>query len=522
YVDAQASGRLSTGGGTISGALNVTGSGQNNIQNGSFYIGNSDFCRVLFKTAGPDIAAFNKVGSATTDTSVVNSFYYVNHQGGTGHVINNLAVGTAVTSSPADGIWGFLSTLSSSSGGGNGGNTGHVAGYLQSVRNTVPIPSSTITANGAGTTVHVADVTNFFTGYTAGVGNPVSSANQLAVTINGKPYSVVACTPDSPSATSGPGSLTLSTSLAPGDGAAGQSVVGQVTGANLWGSVIEYREQVDLPSSKSGYGQTLELDWFGNNLDDADTRCLISTVVGKNAVTGTDVEVGNVIGVWPGNGASTTSGASIKRGLQVNLAFSQAVIDVRNGTQRSGANAIWLADGQTVAFSKDGKWAMRYNAARPGLEFLFSGSVLGAIDTLSRYTAPGGFLTGGAFVSNMSVTAGGAAFDARGATQSAGGNVVWLSDGHRIALSLDGTRTIGYNSASGAIQIAGPVQFGAPPLLPSYTVAALPASPAAGSKAYASNGRKNAEAAGAGSGVEVFADGSGRWISVLSGAPVQA
>jgi hypothetical protein len=54
------------------------------------------------------------------------------------------------------------------------------------------------------------------------------------------------------------------------------------------------------------------------------------------------------------------------------------------------------------------------------------------------------------------------------------------------------------------------------------TVATLPASATAGAKAYASNGRKNGEAAGTGTGVEVFADNSGRWISVLSGAPVQA
>lgn len=64
-------------------------------------------------------------------------------------------------------------------------------------------------------------------------------------------------------------------------------------------------------------------------------------------------------------------------------------------------------------------------------------------------------------------------------------------------------------------------RFSAPPVLPSYTVALLPASPGAGAKAFASNGRKPSEGAGAGSGVEVFHDGA-RWISVCGGAAVVA
>ncbi len=446
----------------------------------------------------------------------------MNHNGGTGHVINNLFVGTSVSSTPADGIWGFLSSLASSSGGGNGGAPGHVAGYLQTVRSSVPVPNSTITATATGVSVRVADVTNFFTGYALGVGYPLSTTHPLAVLINGNSYSVTGCVPDTAGAISGPGTLTLSTSIAPADGVAGKPVVGVVNGANLWGGVIEYHEQVDLPSSQSGFGQTLELDWVGNNLDDADTRCFISAVIGKNAATGTDVEIGNVIGVWPGNGSTVTTGASIKRGMQVNVTFSQAIIDARNATQRPGANAIWLADRQTVAFSSDGKWAMHYNPSRPGLEFLFNGGVLGLIDLQSRYNAPGGFSSSGAYTCNATVQSGQSAFDARGAVQNAGGNVVWLADGQRIALSTDGTHTLAYDNTSGSILVGGPVRFTAAPVLPSFAVAALPAAPVAGAKAYAVNGRKVGEAAGAGTGVELFADSSGRWISVLSGTPVQA
>jgi len=41
-----------------------------------------------------------------------------------------------------------------------------------------------------------------------------------------------------------------------------------------------------------------------------------------------------------------------------------------------------------------------------------------------------------------------------------------------------------------------------------------------GSVAYASDGRKPGEALGKGTGVPIFVDSSGRWISMLDGAPV--
>jgi hypothetical protein len=64
-------------------------------------------------------------------------------------------------------------------------------------------------------------------------------------------------------------------------------------------------------------------------------------------------------------------------------------------------------------------------------------------------------------------------------------------------------------------------RFLGPPVLPSYSVAGLPSAGVPGAKAYASNGRKPSEAAGAGTGVEVFSDGQ-RWISVCSGSQVAA
>ena len=63
--------------------------------------------------------------------------------------------------------------------------------------------------------------------------------------------------------------------------------------------------------------------------------------------------------------------------------------------------------------------------------------------------------------------------------------------------------------------------FAGPPVLPSYSVIGLPTSPGAGAKAFTTNGRKPNETAGAGTGVEVFYDGT-LWISVCSGSLVSA
>jgi hypothetical protein len=57
--------------------------------------------------------------------------------------------------------------------------------------------------------------------------------------------------------------------------------------------------------------------------------------------------------------------------------------------------------------------------------------------------------------------------------------------------------------------------------LPTYTVAALPPS-TVGALAYATNGRKTGEAAGAGTGVLVVGGSDTQWISVMSGTAVLA
>lgn len=77
---------------------------------------------------------------------------------------------------------------------------------------------------------------------------------------------------------------------------------------------------------------------------------------------------------------------------------------------------------------------------------------------------------------------------------------------------------VAYNAAGDYIECIG-IGDGAL-VAPSYTVAALPAS-VAGQIAYATNGRKNGEAGGAGTGVLVFRDGTA-WRACDTGATVAA
>jgi len=76
--------------------------------------------------------------------------------------------------------------------------------------------------------------------------------------------------------------------------------------------------------------------------------------------------------------------------------------------------------------------------------------------------------------------------------------------------------------AKGGASVTGGLSVGGGTIaLPTYAVASLP-STVAGALAYATNGRKTGEAAGAGSGVLVVGGSGGQWISVMSGTAVLA
>jgi hypothetical protein len=78
--------------------------------------------------------------------------------------------------------------------------------------------------------------------------------------------------------------------------------------------------------------------------------------------------------------------------------------------------------------------------------------------------------------------------------------------------TADSIHTEGTLQVDGASTLTGAVALAAPPVIPTYTVATAPASPAAGSLAYISDGA-------AGSAILAFGDGS-NWKRSDTGATV--
>ena len=91
------------------------------------------------------------------------------------------------------------------------------------------------------------------------------------------------------------------------------------------------------------------------------------------------------------------------------------------------------------------------------------------------------------------------------------------------SLNITGLVTAGGPVSATGLIIAqgGATMAGGVLQLSQYAVASLPSSPA-GALAYASNGRKPGESSGAGTGVIVWSSGGAQWLSMASGAPVQA
>ncbi len=311
----------------------------------------------------------------------------------------------------------------------------------------------------------------------------------------------------------------------------------------LWGACIQYCDTTAQLSSATNAGVTVEMDWFGNGPDDGRNRQVQSLVIGQNTVSGAPVEVSTVVGVSLATGhtghAYTVFG--------VNVPFSTSIFDTSNATQMTGAAAIRMAAGHAIAFEPTATYRLAFDSITGVLRW-YQG-------TLSYVVGKGisvGFQT--VCTSNTALT------------NNSAGNIVFLTGTGAYTVTLPAAATVaagcGFTfSVTGTASVSitpsgadaidnGPVslrqndryhiisdgsacwheifransvnpRFGGPPVLPSYTVAGLPAATIVGAKAFATNGRKPNEGAGSGSGVEVFCDGV-RWISVCAGSQVLA
>jgi hypothetical protein len=311
----------------------------------------------------------------------------------------------------------------------------------------------------------------------------------------------------------------------------------------MWCTYAEYRDTTGNPSSWTNASVSSEMDWIGNGVDDANQRQILSLVLGQNNTSGAPAELSTAVGV---SLASAATG-KIYRVFNVNVPYSVSVLDTTNATQLPGAAAIRLAAGQTIALEPTNSVNLTYSSASAAI--------------IAKYGATSCAVGRGISVSFSIVFSSSATIPA-----SSSGCIVFLVGsgtstitlpaaatvmaGTGFTFSAIGTGTVTISPASGDTIDLAPIvlrqndryhiisdgsslwreifrtnsvspRFAGPPVLPSYSVIGLPASPGTGATAFATNGRKPTEGAGAGSGVEVFYDGS-KWISVCSGALVTA
>ena len=309
----------------------------------------------------------------------------------------------------------------------------------------------------------------------------------------------------------------------------------------LWGACIEYRDLTGQPSSTANSSLTMEMDWFGNGLDDANSRTIQSLVIGQHNTSGAPVEVGNIIGVWLSGGSS----GSAKTVFNVNVPFSNAVVDATFARQINNAPVIKMAAGQAIAFESTNTYRLLFDSTTNTLRWdqgtlsyavgkgisvgwvnVYSGSA-----TLPNYIAGNMIFLVGSSAYSITLPSANTVAAGTGYTFSMAGTgpvsilpggtdgidcgPITLNTNDRYHIVSDGNSFWHEVFRTNAVS----PHFSGPLVLPSYGVANLPNSMAAGAKAFASDGRKPYEGSGAGSGVEVFFDGH-HWISSCSGYAV--
>lgn len=311
----------------------------------------------------------------------------------------------------------------------------------------------------------------------------------------------------------------------------------------LWGACIEYRDTTGQPSSAANASLTIEMDWFGNGQDDANSRTIQSLVIGQHNTAGPAVEVGNVIGVYLSGGST----GSAKTVFGIGVPFSNAVLDTTYALQLNNAPVIKMSAGQAIAFEATNSNRLAFD---PG-----SNTLRWSQGTLS-YVVGKGITVGWVSVYSSSATL----------PNYLSGYMVFLVGGGAYSITLPLANTVAAGTGftftvtvNGAVNIlpsgsdgidCGPIilhindryhvvsdgvsvwrevfrtnavspRFQGPIVLACYIVSNLPSGTVAGAKAFVTNGRKPNEAVGTGSGVEVFFDGQ-HWISSCSGTVVAA
>lgn len=508
--------------------------------------------------------ALQRVGSGPADSPVLTSALTVTHPGGGGGTYTNAAFPTVVndaldangnlidgTSNPVRAISSTL-VINAVAGSGSQGSGPQHAAFAATATKNAPAGGYPMGRTGPqifGMLLPVSDATNQpSTISNATVGAQVSLAANNLDPANRRTGHQIALTNAVPLASGGvPAEWSSAISVGTSAdswfkwhfSAAGNYSIAVLDTRTASGARAKVVSSLSVPAPTIAVDPVLPFASAGASGQSVSATNATQIQVGSNAYT--------LIGVSL-DGAGKTSGK---------LTFSTpvSVADAAAGNVVAGASrAVWLGSGQQLALDTAGAATLFYDAnlgairltapmqvtgalgvtgALNGAVASFSGlvSTTGALQCGGTLTANGGLTTTNAALSgNLSasgtLTVGGAAqFGAttiKGALAATG--MVSATGGFAgSAVSVTGSISAGGPLAvSGALAVQGGATItGGAVVLPAYPVSALPPA-SAGALAYAANGRKPGEAAGAGSGVLVWGTSAKQWLSVLGGTPVQA
>ncbi len=555
YVDGQIAGALPIAGGTLTGPLLLSSAPSAPLQAATkSYVDANPNSQGVLNVALPPFGA--KLDGTTDDTAAFAAAYLAAATGATIYVPS----GTTVLRQP--GTWGIALTKRV---------RWVVAGTI--LNDGTPLAAAVPTGGGPAAFVLPGFITgNTQTGNTTSQGASQSSdfaVTQSSYIVNhsGGPSNVITNVRSDTIIYNSPGNyvwngldrLIWAGTQTPSATAAAQHVGRYIqtlrqaawTDANgsflpqpqMWGACIEYRDTTGYASSATNAALTVEMDWFGNGADDANTRTIQSLVIGQHNLSGTPVELANIIGVYLAGGSS----GSAKTVFAIGVPFSTAVLDTTYAQSINNAPAIKMAAGQAIAFEGTNSNRLAYDATTNTLRWnqgtlsyvVGKGISVGWVNVYAASAVLPNNISGNLIVLNGSgsysialpaantVAAGtGFTFSVTGTGQisiqpngadSIDSGPIVLKPNDRYHIVSDGSGSWKEIFWTNAVS----PHFLGPMVLANYTVAGLPGGVSAGAKAFASNGRKPSEAVGAGTGVEVFFDGQ-HWISSCSGSVVSA
>lgn len=264
-----------------------------------------------------------------------------------------------------------------------------------------------------------------------------------------------------------------------------------------------------------------------------------NTAAGQSPSGTQNVVIGVVTKVWALNAnvlLGEQSRADQGIGFELGAGNWKSSYDLATGTgaQANGLNIVSLGpfnNHWALLITRqpgDGTWARGVYVAGTTYASFTAGTWAGDT-TAPAYGFQYNFNTGKAFAINGSVGGGAERFYVDGL-----GNIYSTANVGLGFAPTANNRLIaqGYGTAGATNSIVGKNSSGATTftvrdnglvIMGAFTVANLPSSGvAAGSEAYATNGRRGGQAVGAGTGVKVFYDGTGNWIACDTGQAVAA